>query len=124
MIASFTHLRSEIVSTTTASQLGKELIQTPNNAFSLWTTYDITPEFTIGGGAYYVGSTWGNVDNTTQVPSYWRFDAMASYKIAPNMTLQLNVYNITDKYYYESAYSNWAVPAAGRSATLALRMKF
>jgi len=124
MIASFTHLRSEIVSTTTASQLGKELIQTPNNAFSLWTTYDITPEFTIGGGAYYVGSTWGNVDNTTQVPSYWRFDAMASYKIAPNVTLQLNVYNITDKYYYESAYSNWAVPAAGRSATLALRMKF
>lgn len=124
IIASYTRLRSEIVSTTVATQLGKELIQTPNDAFSLWTTYAITPEFTIGGGAYYVGSMWGNVDNTTQVPSYWRFDAMASYKLAPDVTLQLNVYNITDKYYYESAYSNWAVPGPGRSATLSLRMKF
>jgi len=124
LIASYTHLRSEIVSTTVAAQLGKELIQTPNDAFSLWTTYAITPEFTVGGGAYYVGAMWGDVDNTTRVPSYWRFDAMASYKLAPDVTLQLNVYNLTDKYYYDSAYSNWAVPGPGRSATLSLRMKF
>ncbi|MES2751356.1 MAG: TonB-dependent siderophore receptor [Pseudomonadota bacterium] len=124
IIASYTHLDSRMVSTTVASQLGKELIQTPNNAFSLWTTYAITPDVTLGGGAYYVDAMWGNVDNTTRVPDYWRFDAMASYKLAKNATLQLNVYNIADKYYYESAYSNWAVPAAGRTAMLALRAKF
>ena len=41
---------------------------------------------------------------------------MASYKVTPNATLQFNIYNIADKYYYDSAYSNWAVPAAGRTA--------
>lgn len=124
VIAGYTHLRSEIISSADPTLVGNELIMTPNDAFSLWTTYKVTPEFTIGGGAYYVGAVWGDTNNTTRVPSYWRFDAMASYKIAPDVTLQLNVYNITDKYYYESAYSNWAVPGPGRSATLSLRMKF
>ncbi|MBN9584357.1 MAG: hypothetical protein BGN84_11835 [Afipia sp. 62-7] len=124
LMASYTHLKSEIVSTTTASQLGKELIQTPNNAFSLWTTYKITQDFTIGGGAYYVDGLWGNVDNTTRIPSWWRFDAMASYKLAPNATLQFNVFNLADKYYYDSAYSNWATPAPGRTMTVSLRTKF
>jgi len=124
VIATYTHLRSEIMSTTTPAQLGKELIMTPNDAFSLWTTYAITPEFTIGGGAYYVGAVWGDTNNTTRVPDYWRFDAMASYKVASNATLQLNVYNITDKYYYESAYTNWAVPGPGRTVTLSLRLRW
>lgn len=124
IMASYTNLKSEIVSTTTAAQLGKELIQTPNNAFSLWTTYAITSQLTVGGGAYYVDSTWGDTNNTTKVPDWWRFDMMASYKLTPSATLQLNVYNIADTYYYKSAYSNWAVPAAGRSAMVSLKTKF
>lgn len=124
IMASYTRLSSKIVSTTTAAQLGKELIQTPNNAFSLWTTYKITPELTVGGGAYYVDAMWGDVNNTTRVPDWWRFDAMASYRLTPNATLQFNIYNIADRYYYDSAYTNWATPAAGRTMTLALRTKF
>lgn len=124
IMASYTHLSSKIVSTTTAAQLGKELIQTPNNAFSLWTTYKITEDFTIGGGAYYTDAMWGDTNNTTRIPDWWRFDAMASYRLTPNATLQFNIYNIADRYYYDSAYTNWAVPAAGRTMTLALRTKF
>ncbi len=124
VFANFTKLTSEIVKTTTAAQRGKELIGTPNTAFSLWTTYDFTQQFTVGGGAYYVSDWWGDATNTALVPEYWRFDAMASYKISPTATLQLNVYNITDKYYYSSAYSNWAIPGPSRYATLALRMRY
>ncbi len=36
---------------------------------------------------------------------------MAAYKLSPKVTLQFNIYNLTDKLYYESAYTNWAVPA-------------
>jgi catecholate siderophore receptor len=55
------------------------------------------------------------------VPSYWRFDAMASYKVHPKMTLQFNVYNLTDEFYYAQYYGGHAVPAAGRYATLSLK---
>jgi catecholate siderophore receptor len=124
ILVNYTHLNSEIVSTTTAAQRGKELVMTPNNAFSLWTTYAVTNNLTVGGGAYYVGSVWGDVNNTTQVPDYWRFDAMASYALTKNLKAQLNINNITDEYYFESAYSNWAVPAAGRSAILSLKYSY
>lgn len=124
VFANFTNLTSEIVKTTTVAQLGKELIGTPNTAFSLWTTYDVNDKLTVGGGAYFVSDWWGDATNTALVPEYWRFDAMASYKVNRNTTLQLNVYNLTDKYYYSSAYSNWAIPGPSRYATLALRVRY
>jgi outer membrane receptor protein involved in Fe transport len=46
---------------------------------------------------------------------------MAAYKLSPKVTLQFNLYNIFDKYYFESAYTNWAVPAAGRTFAITLR---
>jgi catecholate siderophore receptor len=124
VFAGYTHLRSEIVETTTLSQLGKELLNTPNNAFSLWTTYDVTPYLTVGGGAYYVDEMWANATNDAMVPSFWRFDAMAAYKITPQATLQLNLYNLTNEYYFAQVYNNWAVPAPGRYAALTLRMRW
>ncbi len=101
--------------------VGKELLNTPHNAFSFWTTYDVTQKWTVGGGAFFVDAVWGNVDNTTRVPSYWRFDLMTSYKITNNIVAQLNIYNLTNEYYFAQVYNNWAVPGAGRSAALTLR---
>ena len=121
VFAGYTHLNSEIVKTTVPANLGKQLLNTPNNAFSLWTTYDVTGQWTVGGGAYFVDEVFGNITNTTQVPSYWRFDAMTSYKITTNITAQLNIYNITNEYYFATVYNNWAVPGAGRSAALTVR---
>ena len=100
------------------------LFNTPHNAFSLWTTYDVTQKWTVGGGAFFVDAVWGNLDalgNTTRVPSYWRFDLMTSYKITNNIVAQLNIYNLTNEYYFAQVYNNWAVPGAGRSAALTLR---
>lgn len=124
IIASYTYLHARITKTTVVAQLNNEPMNTPTHSFSLWSTYDLTPKFQIGGGAFYTSEVYGDLPNTGLVPSFWRFDAMAAYKVTPNATLQLNVYNLTDKYYYTSAYSNWAVPGPSRSAALTLRMKF
>jgi catecholate siderophore receptor len=124
IIASYTYVNARITKTTVAAQLNNEPMNTPTQSFSLWTTYDITPKFQIGGGAFYTGELYGDLPNTALVPAFWRFDAMAAYKVTRNATLQLNVYNITDKYYYGSAYSNWAVPGPGRMAALTLRVKY
>lgn len=121
----YTYLDSELVDDGTATNDGKLLPGAPKNAFSLFTTYNILQDVTVGGGAYYVDKVYGNAANTRWVPSYWRFDAMASYQVTKNVDLQLNVQNLLDKTYYDRAYSVHMVSVApGRSATLALNVKF
>src|SRR5437868_11902163 len=104
---------------------GKELPNTPKNSASLWTTYQVTPKLTIGGGAFYVDDVFGSVANTTMVDSYVRYDAMASYKVSKNLDLQLNVQNLTDETYYDKAFStHFANQAPGRTALLSTNFHF
>ena len=104
---------------------GNELPNTPKNSASLWTTYQVTPKLTIGGGAFYVDDVFGNVANTTMVESYVRYDAMAAYKLTKNIDLQLNVQNLTDETYYDKAFStHFANQAAGRTALLSTNFHF
>lgn len=120
----FSHLESEYVETPNLAQKGNQLPNTPPNNFTFWSTYDVTPQWTVGGGAIFQDKTFADAENTKYVPSYWRFDVMSSYKINPKMTLQLNVYNLTDEYYYAQYYGGHAVPAAGRYATLSLKTRW
>jgi catecholate siderophore receptor len=104
---------------------GNELGNTPKNSFSLWNTYAVTDKLTLGGGAFFVDKVWGSVANSTYVPSYWRYDAMASYKLTKHIDLQLNVQNLTDKTYYDKAFAtHFANQAAGRTALLSTRLHF
>jgi catecholate siderophore receptor len=124
VIAGYSYLQSELLRTPLADQRGAELPNTPPHNFTLWTTYDVTPEFTVGAGAFYQAKAYANATNTLYVPDYWRFDAMMSYKIDKNATLQLNLYNLTDEMYYAQYYGGHAVPAPGRSASLSLRVRW
>ncbi|CAI3794928.1 putative TonB-dependent receptor BfrD [Pseudomonas sp. MM221] len=104
---------------------GNELGNTPKNSFSLWNTYAVTDKLTFGAGAFYVDKVWGSVANSTYVPSYWRYDAMASYKLTKNIDLQLNVQNLTNETYYDKAYStHFANQAAGRTTLLTTSFHF
>lgn len=104
---------------------GNQLPNTPENSASLWTTYQVTPKLTIGGGAFYVDDVFGSVANTTMVDSYVRYDAMAAYKLSKNVDLQLNVQNLTDETYYDKAFStHFANQAAGRTALLSTNFHF
>ncbi|MGF6590490.1 TonB-dependent receptor [Pseudomonas sp. 2835] len=104
---------------------GNQMPNTPNNSLTLWTTYNVTPKLTVGGGAFYVDDVFGNVNNTVMVDSYWRYDAMASYKLTKNVDLQLNVQNLTNEVYYDKAYAaHYANQAAGRTALLTTSFHF
>jgi catecholate siderophore receptor len=136
VFAGYSYLDSELVSSGlagrngavtagAASQDGNEMPNTPKNSASLWTTYQVLPKLTIGGGAFYVDDVWGDTGNTVYVPSYTRYDAMAAYKLTKNIDLQLNVQNLTDKTYYDKAYaSHFATQAAGRTALLTTSFHF
>ena len=64
----------------------------------------------------------------SSVPDYdpgYAYDAMASYKLTKNVDLQLNVQNLTDKVYYDKAFStHFANQAAGRTALLSTNFHF
>ncbi|MCO5132708.1 MAG: TonB-dependent siderophore receptor [Xanthobacteraceae bacterium] len=121
----YAYLESKVIDSLNVGNIGHELAMTPKNSFSLFTTYDLDSRWTIGGGAYYVDSRWSSVSNDARIPAYWRFDAMASYKVDKNLTVQLNIYNIADTYYYDTAAgAGYAVPGAGRYVSLSARAQF
>ena len=50
---------------------------------------------------------------------------MVSYKFTPNLSLQVNVQNLTNKEYYASTYTtHYATMAPGRAVIATLKARF
>ena len=127
VFAGYSYIDSEIIDAgpINADQEGNQLPNTPEHSLSLWTTYDILPRLTLGGGANYLSERFGNTANTKSVDSYWRYDAMAAYEVTENIDFQLNANNLTDERYYERVYTtHMATIAPGRSIVGSLKFKF
>jgi catecholate siderophore receptor len=104
---------------------GNRFPATPKHSASLWTTYAVTKDFTFGAGLNAMSQVYANVNNTKWAPGFARFDAMASYAVNPDISLQLNVQNLTNKLYFDKVSSpHYAGVAPGRSATLSANVKF
>jgi catecholate siderophore receptor len=59
------------------------------------------------------------------VPGYWRFDARAGYRITDTIEASVNVNNVTDKTYFNQAYtSHYATIAPGRSAFATVTFRY
>lgn len=110
-------------SSTTPSNNGKELPNTPNLTWNIWTTYDVIKNLQVGGGLFYVGEYYADAANQNQIPAYYRIDLMSSYKIDDRFGLQLNIQNLLDKRYYEGSGGN-VLPGAGRTAIFTGSYKF
>jgi catecholate siderophore receptor len=115
---------------------GRRFPQTAKDSFTIWSTYEAGP-LSFGGGAFYTSRVFGGyADNRTatqnaagvvtinpattvlarSVPSYWRFDARASYKLNEHIQLSVNAQNLTNKRYFNQAYSShYASIAPGRT---------
>ena len=136
--AGYTYLDSEMIDGgfenigTTAAPIyianrnnGKQVQNVAKNSATLWTTYQVMPQLTLGAGAVAMDKVYGNAANTKYVPGYVRYDAMARYNVNKNVDLQLNVNNLSDARYFTKAYSShYATEAEGRSAVLSLNFKY
>ncbi len=111
-----------------ASSVNRPLVNTPENAFSLWTSYNVLPQLEIGGGAFYRSEQISSLANPSRgtpdkrIPSFWRVDFTAAWQFNPHFRLQLNVQNLFDELYYSKSYYHYAIPAAGRTFLLTLDM--
>lgn len=104
---------------------GNRFPTTPKSSATLWTTYAFSSKFTAGLGVNSMSKVYANVNNNKWAPGFTRFDAMASYALNQDIALQLNVQNLTDKFYFDKVSSpHYAGVAPGRSATLTANVKF
>lgn len=95
------------------------------NSATLWMTYQVMPQLTLGAGAVAMDKVYGNAANTKFFPGYVRYDAMARYQVNSNVDLQLNINNLSDTRYFSKAYSShYATEAEGISAVLGLHFKY
>jgi catecholate siderophore receptor len=103
---------------------------TTKNQANLWTVYDFDSGVDLGLGANYMGRRDAFEDSAgfiSHAPGFVTFDGMVSYKISDQFTVQANIYNIFNKFYYSNVYfssdvENHAVPGAGRYATVSLKV--
>jgi catecholate siderophore receptor len=128
VFAGYTYLQGEVTSSP-ASDKGNRPANTPRNSFSLWTTYDITTRLQVGGGVNFVddryaSSTRDALGFRRVAPAYWTGQAMAKYKVTEDVNVQLNIYNITDEYYYDQVHPSHVVPGEGRTALLTTSFRF
>ncbi|WP_299003202.1 TonB-dependent siderophore receptor [uncultured Caulobacter sp.] len=129
----YTYMDSELVKGPyTSVNIGDPLANTPKNTVSLFTTYRVLPQLSLGGGVYYVSKMFGGNQggagggtNKVFAPSYTRYDAFASWKLSDKANLQLNVQNLTDeRYILRTNGVHHADPAPGRQAILTLNVKY
>lgn len=126
----YVYLDSKIKSSANPIDVDAVLLQTPEHSLSLWTTYTLPFELTLGAGAQFIDrvvrsraqTTTGVVENA--LSSYWLVDVMASYPLTDSITLRLNASNVTDEFYVDRIGGGHYVPGAGRSAYLTADIRF
>ena len=122
--AGYVYMDSEYKESANPLEQGHVLVFTPENSFNFWTTYTLPVGLELGVGGQFMDSVYRNTTSTTQVPSYWLFDAMATYPVNDTITLQLNASNLADEEYIDRVGGGHFVPGAGRRVTLTARFTF
>ncbi len=129
IFAGYTYLDGKIVSLnevsggTRFSRDGNVLPNTPKHSASLWSTYRIGHAWEVGGGAVYSAERLVNNANTAIIDGYTRFDATVAY-LTKKYDVRLNLQNLTDKKYFDTASGGRATPANGRSMMATLTYRF
>ena len=124
--AGYAYLDGQVVKSAKGGPpVGSPLMNTPKHAATVWTTYVLGGGFEIGGGGRYVSSQFTqNVPPVKTVPGFFMADVMGKYDISERLSLQLNVNNVFDKFYYDQLHFFHVVPGEGRTALLTLNFNY
>lgn len=120
----YAYVNSEIVSSTTANQIGKQMVQSPEQTANIWTTYTLPFKLEIGTGAQYMDKVYNDAANTLAAEGYWLQSAMVSYPINDHWDVQLNIQNLWDTRYIDRLTGGQAIPGPGRSFVVTTTVKF
>ncbi len=121
VIAGYTCLDGQVLAASALDGTdGKTLANTPHHSATLWTTWNATAEWEVGGGATAMSSRWASNTDVVAAPGYARLDATVAYH-QPRWDLRLNLFNLTDRAYIASVQASdggRSVPGTSRTAQL------
>jgi catecholate siderophore receptor len=98
---------------------------TPRVSGTVWTTWQATPKWRLGGGVNLrsrdrpVGLA---ADSRIEAPAFVTADAMLEYAASPTATVKLNVNNLADRHVADVLYRGHYIP--GKPRTVALTTSF
>jgi catecholate siderophore receptor len=134
IVAGYTYLDAYAVGLAGAGVRGP-IPNTAHHQANLWSTYDLPMGLEVGTGLNYIGQRQAGTDAGTvpgaisipTVPGYVTWDALLAYRCNDSWTLQVNGYNLTNRYYFANSYftrpnENHTVPGAGRTFLLTARL--
>lgn len=121
--AGYSYLHSQIKTASNSRDDGIFLLM-PKHSANLWTTYQVTPELTIGCGVNAMSGITSSAG--MHAGGYATFDAMAAYRFTPKLKLQINADNIFNRHYYArvGGTNTFNIPGSERSLTANLRYSF
>jgi catecholate siderophore receptor len=111
--------------TLTGELEGQRPSMTPRHSGTVFTTYQLTPEWRIGGGLNARSSQTPNRNPVgIAAPSFVTGDLMAEYQFNPQIAFKFNVINVTDKLYADSLYTGHYVPGQPRTFYATMTARF
>jgi catecholate siderophore receptor len=133
MLVGYTYLDSELGpdaagadnDPATITNEGNTLPQTPKHNLAATVDWQITPQFSLGGGAYAASKRYADAPNLVSAEGYVRFDAHAQYEINEHFGVRVNLNNVFDeRYIVKLRNPHFAVPADGRQALVTLTARY
>jgi len=122
IFAGYTFLDTEVVESldvvTGIPVEGKEIPNVARHTATLWTTWDITDQWQVGGGAFYSSRRFANNINTIEVPWYARGDVTVAYRPVKSFELRANIINVSDERYTDGVHPSHAIPGTARTYLL------
>ena len=129
LYAGYAYTKAKTTEDTDTTLIGKRIRNIPRHSLVLRSDYEILAGplngFSLGGSATYTGARSGDLQDSFELPAYWRVDARLGYAVTDNVRLALSVENLTDKRYYTHAFSLFEVwPGMPRTWRASLTTRF
>jgi catecholate siderophore receptor len=106
IVAGYAYQDAKISSTTTAAPKGRDVPLVPENSFSLWNRYQFARRWGAGVGVVHQDEVYASISNAVTLPSVTRVDAGLFFEMNDHFDAQLNVENLLNEKYYETAHSD------------------
>lgn len=129
LYAGYAYTRAKTTEDTNTALVGKRIRNIPRHSLVLRSDYEIRngalAGLTFGASATYTGDRSGDLEDSFELPGYWRADMQAAYALTDNIKLGASVENLTDERYYTHAFSQFEVwPGAPRTWRVSLTTRF
>ncbi|MEX1250678.1 MAG: TonB-dependent siderophore receptor [Hyphomonas sp.] len=95
-----------ITETTSAAPAGRDVPLVPEQSVSIWNKVRTTDRLDLGFGLIWQDDRFATISNSVVLPSFTRLDAAAYYRLSDDLSVQINVENLTGELYAVSSHND------------------